>query len=361
MKASILSKLDHLAERYEEVGALLSDGDIISDQNRFRSLSKEYAELEPLVQHYAKYRIALDNIEQAKLLLKDADPDMRDMAQEEMRSGEEERELLAVDLQKLLLPKDRKDAKNVFLEIRAGTGGDEGAIFSGDLFRMYSKYAENQRWKVEVLSESQGDHGGYKEIIARIIGQGVFSKLKFESGAHRVQRVPDTESQGRIHTSACTVAIMAEADEKDAIEINKNDLRVDTFRSSGAGGQHINKTDSAIRLTHLPTGLVVECQDERSQHKNRAKAMAVLQARLTAAQDEAVAKEQSDQRKLLVGSGDRSERIRTYNFPQGRVTDHRINLTLYKLNEVMEGSLDDIIQPLVSEFQAEQLANLSDL
>ena len=361
MKASILSKLDHLAERYEEVGALLSDGDIISDQNRFRSLSKEYAELEPLVQHYAKYRIALYNIEQAKLLLKDADPDMRDMAQEEMRSGEEERELLALDLQKLLLPKDRKDAKNVFLEIRAGTGGDEAAIFSGDLFRMYSKYAENQRWKVEVLSESQGDHGGYKEIIARIIGQGVFSKLKFESGAHRVQRVPDTESQGRIHTSACTVAIMAEADEKDAIEINKNDLRVDTFRSSGAGGQHINKTDSAIRLTHLPTGLVVECQDERSQHKNRAKAMAVLQARLTAAQDEAVAKEQSDQRKLLVGSGDRSERIRTYNFPQGRVTDHRINLTLYKLNEVMEGSLDDIIQPLVSEFQAEQLANLSDL
>jgi peptide chain release factor 1 len=361
MKASILSKLDHLAERYEEVGALLSDGDIISDQNRFRSLSKEYAELEPLVQHYAKYRIALDNIEHAKLLLKDADPDMRDMAQEEMRSGEEERELLALDLQKLLLPKDRKDAKNVFLEIRAGTGGDEAAIFSGDLFRMYSKYAENQRWKVEVLSESQGDHGGYKEIIARIIGQGVFSKLKFESGAHRVQRVPDTESQGRIHTSACTVAIMAEADEKDAIEINKNDLRVDTFRSSGAGGQHINKTDSAIRLTHLPTGLVVECQDERSQHKNRAKAMAVLQARLTAAQDEAVAKEQSDQRKLLVGSGDRSERIRTYNFPQGRVTDHRINLTLYKLNEVMEGSLDDIIQPLVSEFQAEQLANLSDL
>jgi peptide chain release factor 1 len=361
MKASILSKLDHLAERYEEVGALLSDGDIISDQNRFRSLSKEYAELEPLVQHYAKYRIALDNIEHAKLLLKDADPDMRDMAQEEMRSGEEERELLALDLQKLLLPKDRKDAKNVFLEIRAGTGGDEAAIFSGDLFRMYSKYAENQRWKVEVLSESQGDHGGYKEIIARIIGQGVFSKLKFESGAHRVQRVPDTESQGRIHTSACTVAIMAEADEKDAIEINKNDLRVDTFRSSGAGGQHINKTDSAIRLTHLPTGLVVECQDERSQHKNRAKAMAVLQARLIAAQDEAVAKEQSDQRKLLVGSGDRSERIRTYNFPQGRVTDHRINLTLYKLNEVMEGSLDDIIQPLVSEFQAEQLANLSDL
>jgi len=361
MKASILSKLDHLAERYEEVGALLSDGDIISDQNRFRSLSKEYAELEPLVQHYAKYRIALDNIEHAKLLLKDADPDMRDMAQEEMRSGEEERELLALDLQKLLLPKDPKDAKNVFLEIRAGTGGDEAAIFSGDLFRMYSKYAENQRWKVEVLSESQGDHGGYKEIIARIIGQGVFSKLKFESGAHRVQRVPDTESQGRIHTSACTVAIMAEADEKDAIEINKNDLRVDTFRSSGAGGQHINKTDSAIRLTHLPTGLVVECQDERSQHKNRAKAMAVLQARLTAAQDEAVAKEQSDQRKLLVGSGDRSERIRTYNFPQGRVTDHRINLTLYKLNEVMEGSLDDIIQPLVSEFQAEQLANLSDL
>ena len=360
MKASILSKLDHLSERYEEVGALLSDGDIISDQNRFRALSKEYAELEPLVKTYASYKDVVENIEEAKLLLKDSDTDMREMAQEEMRSGEAARQVLELDMQKLLLPKDPKDSKNVFLEIRAGTGGDEAAIFSGDLFRMYSRYAETKRWKVEIISENSGDHGGYKEVIARIVGEGVYSKLKFESGAHRVQRVPDTESQGRVHTSACTVAVMAEADEQDAIEINKGDLRVDTFRASGAGGQHVNKTDSAIRLTHLPSGLVVECQDERSQHKNRAKAMSVLQARLTAVQDEAVAKEQSDQRKSLVGSGDRSERIRTYNFPQGRVTDHRINLTLYKLGEVMEGSLDDVLGPLVNEFQAEQLASLSE-
>jgi peptide chain release factor 1 len=360
MKASILSKLDHLSERYEEVGALLSDGDIISDQNRFRALSKEYAELEPLVKTYGSYKDVVENIDEAKLLLKDSDTDMRDMAQEEMRSGEAQRQVLELEMQKLLLPKDPKDSKNVFLEIRAGTGGDEAAIFSGDLFRMYSRYAETKRWKVEIISENSGDHGGYKEVIARIVGQGVYSKLKFESGAHRVQRVPDTESQGRVHTSACTVAVMAEADEKDAIEINKGDLRVDTFRASGSGGQHVNKTDSAIRLTHLPSGLVVECQDERSQHKNRAKAMSVLQARLTAVQDEAVAKEQSDQRKSLVGSGDRSERIRTYNFPQGRVTDHRINLTLYKLGEVMEGSLDDVLGPLVNEFQAEQLASLSE-
>ena len=360
MKASILSKLDHLSERYEEVGALLSDGDIISDQNRFRALSKEYAELEPLVKTYASYNDVVENIDEAKLLLKDSDTDMREMAQEEMRSGEAARQVLELEMQKLLLPKDPKDSKNVFLEIRAGTGGDEAAIFSGDLFRMYSRYAETKRWKVEIISENSGDHGGYKEVIARIVGQGVYSKLKFESGAHRVQRVPDTESQGRVHTSACTVAVMAEADEQDAIEINKGDLRVDTFRASGSGGQHVNKTDSAIRLTHLPSGLVVECQDERSQHKNRAKAMSVLQARLTAVQDEAVAKEQSDQRKSLVGSGDRSERIRTYNFPQGRVTDHRINLTLYKLGEVMEGSLDDVLGTLVNEFQAEQLASLSE-
>jgi peptide chain release factor 1 len=360
MKASILAKLDHLADRYEEVGALLSDPDIIGDQNKFRELSKEYAELEPVVKCYQSYQEVVNDIEEAKLLLKDSDPDMRAMAQEELKEGEAQQEALEMDLQKLLLPKDPNDNKNVFLEIRAGTGGDEAAIFSGDLFRMYSKFAETQRWKIEVISENRGDHGGYKEIIARIVGSGVYSKLKFESGAHRVQRVPETESQGRVHTSACTVAIMAEADEKDAIEINKGDLRVDTFRASGSGGQHVNKTDSAIRLTHLPTGLVVECQDERSQHKNRAKAMAVLQARLTSAQDEAVAKEQSDQRKSLVGSGDRSERIRTYNFPQGRVTDHRINLTLYKLAEVMEGSLTDVVQPLVNEFQAEQLATLAD-
>ena len=360
MKASILDKLDLLAERYEEVGALLSDSEIISNQDKFRGLSKEYAELEPVVQTYGRFQETVTDIDEAKNLLKDADPDMRAMASEEVNDGEAKQEELELDLQRLLLPKDPNDGKNIFLEIRAGTGGDEAAIFSGDLFRMYSKFAENNRWKIEVISENQGDHGGYKEIIARVVGQGVYSKLKFESGAHRVQRVPDTESQGRIHTSACTVAIMAEADEKDAIEINKSDLRVDTFRASGSGGQHVNKTDSAIRLTHIPTGLVVECQDERSQHKNRAKAMAVLQARLTSAQDEAVAQEQSDQRKSLVGSGDRSERIRTYNFPQGRVTDHRINLTLYKLGEIMEGSLTEIVEPLVNEFQAEQLAQLSE-
>jgi len=360
MKASILAKLDSLSERYEEVGALMSDPDIIGDQNKFRELSKEYAELEPVVRCYLSFQEVVSNIDEAKALAKDSDPDMRAMAQDELKEGEQQLEMLELDLQKLLLPKDPNDHKNVFLEIRAGTGGDEAAIFSGDLFRMYSKFAENCRWKVEVMSESSGDHGGYKEIIARIVGTGVYSQLKFESGAHRVQRVPDTESQGRIHTSACTVAIMPEADARDAIEINKGDLRVDTFRASGSGGQHVNKTDSAIRLTHLPTGMVVECQDERSQHKNRAKAMAVLQARLDSAQDDAAAKEQSEQRKSLVGSGDRSERIRTYNFPQGRVTDHRINLTLYKLAEVMEGSLGDLVQPLVNEFQAEQLASLAD-
>ena len=360
MKDSILSKLDTLSERYEEVGALLSDPETIADQNKYRDLSKEYAELEPVVKTYLGFQQVVDSVAEAKSLLKDADPDMREMAQEEMKDGEQQLEVAELELQRLLLPKDPNDHKNVFLEIRAGTGGDEAAIFSGDLFRMYSKFAETQRWQVEVVSENSGDHGGYKEIIARIVGKGVYSKLKFESGAHRVQRVPDTESQGRIHTSACTVAIMPEADEQDEIEINKGDLRVDTFRASGSGGQHVNKTDSAIRLTHLPTGMVVECQDERSQHKNRAKAMAVLQARLNSAQDDAAAKEQSEQRKSLVGSGDRSERIRTYNFPQGRVTDHRINLTLFKLAEVMEGSLHEVVQPLVNEFQAEQLASLAE-
>ena len=360
MKASILAKLDNLNERYQEVAALLSDAETIADQTKFRDLSKEYAELEPVVKAYLGYQEVIDNLDEAKLLLNDSDPDMRAMAQEELAEAESQLEPLELDLQRQLLPKDPNDDNNVFLEIRAGTGGDEAAIFSGDLFRMYSRFAETQRWKVEVISMSDGDHGGYKEIITRIVGQGVYSMLKFESGAHRVQRVPETESQGRIHTSACTVAVMPEADEQDAIEINKADLRVDTFRASGSGGQHVNKTDSAIRLTHLPTGIVVECQDERSQHKNRAKAMAVLKARLNNAQTDAAAKEQSEQRKNLVGSGDRSERIRTYNFPQGRVTDHRINLTLYKLAEVMEGSLGEVVQPLINEFQAEQLATLSE-
>ncbi|MFT5117698.1 MAG: peptide chain release factor 1 [Kiritimatiellia bacterium] len=359
MKASILEKLDLLQERYVEVGALLSDMETIANQNRFRELSKEYAELEPVVMCYNDYRQVLDNLEEAKVLLKDSDADMRAMGQEELKSAEVELEPLELALQKLLLPKDPNDDKNVFLEIRAGTGGDEAAIFSGDLFRMYSKYAEKRGWKVEVVSESRSEQGGYKEIIARIVGQGVYSQLKFESGAHRVQRVPETESQGRVHTSACTVAMMPEADEQDAIAINKSDLRVDTFRASGAGGQHVNKTDSAIRLTHIPTGVVVECQDERSQHKNRARAMSLLASRLQNAQDEVFAKEMADERKNLVGSGDRSERIRTYNFPQGRLSDHRINLTLYRLGEIMEGDLDDVVQPLVHEHQADLLAALS--
>ncbi|HMU67455.1 MAG TPA: peptide chain release factor 1, partial [Cellvibrionaceae bacterium] len=316
-------------------------------------------ELEPVVLAYRDYRKMLNNLAEAKEML--ADPEMRAMAQEEINATEALLPALEIDLQKLLLPKDPRDGKNVFLEIRAGTGGDEAAIFSGDLFRMYSRYAETQGWKVEIISESEGEHGGYKEIISRVVGQGVYSQLKFESGAHRVQRVPATESQGRIHTSACTVAVMPEADEADEIAINKADLRIDTYRASGAGGQHVNKTDSAIRIIHIPTGIVVECQDERSQHKNRAKAMSLLATKLNNAADEKAAKEISEERKSLVGSGDRSERIRTYNYPQGRVTDHRINLTLYKLDEVMEGgALGDVIGPLVNEFQADQLASLGD-
>jgi peptide chain release factor 1 len=359
MKQSILEKLQHLADRYEEVGALLSDPEVIGQQTRFRELSREYAELESVVKSYRDYYRVQTNIEEARVLLKDADADMRAMAEEDLLENQSRLADLEVELQTLLLPKDPNDDRNVFLEIRAGTGGDEAAIFSGDLFRMYSRYAESRRWKVEVISESHGEHGGYKEIISRIVGQGAYSRLKFESGVHRVQRVPETESQGRIHTSACTVAIMAEADELEEVNINKNDLRIDTFRASGAGGQHVNKTDSAIRITHLPSGLVVECQDERSQHKNRARAMSLLAARLKSAQDEVAAKNIADERRLQVGSGDRSERIRTYNFPQGRVTDHRINLTLYKLDEIMEGELNEVIQPLINEYQAEQLAALS--
>ncbi len=360
MKKSILDKLESLQERYDEVAALLSDGDIIADQNKFRELSQEYAELEPVVQCNARYREVLTNIEEAKALLKDSDEDMREMAQEELKDNEAQLEPLGGELQTLLLPRDPNDKKNVFLEIRAGTGGDEAAIFSGDLFRMYSKYAELQGWKLEVISENLGEHGGYKEIISRVVGQGVYSKLKFESGAHRVQRVPETESQGRIHTSACTVAVMPEADEQEEIAINKADLRVDTFRASGAGGQHVNKTDSAIRLTHIPTGIVVECQDERSQHKNRARAMSLLAARLKSGVEEKAAQEMADERRSLVGGGDRSEKIRTYNYPQSRVTDHRIKLTLYKLSEIMEGGLADVIQPLVNEYQADQLAALAE-
>jgi peptide chain release factor 1 len=360
MKQSLLNRLDTLQERYEELTALLGDAEVIGNQQQFRAYSREYAEVQPVVQAYSERSKVLADLRDAQLLLKDSDADLRAMAEEEIASGKERLLQLEDTLQRLLLPRDPKDGRNVFLEVRAGTGGDEAAIFSGDLFRMYSRYAEKQGWRVEILSESPGEHGGYKEVIARVEGDNVYSKLKFESGAHRVQRVPETESQGRIHTSACTVAILPEPDEQAAIEINPADLRVDTYRSSGAGGQHVNKTDSAIRITHLPSGIVVECQEERSQHKNRAKAMAWLAAKLQDQQDAAAHQEISATRKLLVGSGDRSERIRTYNFPQGRVTDHRINLTLYSLGEVLAGALEQVIGPLLVEYQADQLASLGD-
>ena len=360
MKASLLTKLESISERYEELGALLSDSEIISDQNKFRDLSREYAEVEPVVKCYAQYSQVEENLEEAELLLKDGDEDIREMAQEEIKSGQSQRDELALELQTLLLPRDPNDSHNVFLEIRAGTGGDEAAIFSGDLYRMYARYAESRGWKLEVISERSGDHGGYKELIARIIGADVYASLKFESGAHRVQRVPETESQGRVHTSACTVAILPEPEEVDEIDINKADLRVDTYRASGAGGQHVNKTDSAVRLTHLPSGIVVECQDERSQHKNRARAMSLLQAKLLSSAQDKATQQQADERKSLVGTGDRSDRIRTYNYPQGRITDHRINLTLYKLNEIMEGDLAAVIEPLRQEYQADLLSALAE-
>ena len=360
MKDSIVQKLNKLIDRHEELGALLSDSEIISDQDKFRTLSKEYADVEPVVNCYNDYRQTLDDIEEAQSLLKDGDADMREMAQEELSDAQSRRDEMEAELQKLLLPRDPNDSNNVFLEVRAGTGGDEAAIFSGDLYRMYTRYAEKKGWKVEPVSEREGDHGGYKEIIVRVTGQDVYAHLKFESGAHRVQRVPETESQGRVHTSACTVAIMPEIDSVDEIEINKNDLRVDTFRASGAGGQHVNKTDSAIRLTHIPTGIVVECQDERSQHKNKARAMSLLQSRILTGIQDKQQQQQADERRNLVGSGDRSERIRTYNYSQGRVTDHRINLTLYKLSEVMEGSLGEVVDPLRNEYQADQLAAMAD-
>ncbi|HBX58883.1 MAG TPA: peptide chain release factor 1 [Methylophaga sp.] len=359
MKDSIRHKLEALVDRHEEISGLLSDPETMANQNKFRTLSQEYAQLEPVVKHFGLYLQTLSDLKDAQAMMQESAPEMREMAKEELAIAEEKQEQLAIDLQKLLLPKDPNDQRNIFLEVRAGTGGDEAAIFSGDLFRMYTRYAESRRWQVEVLNAQEGEHGGYKEIIARIVGDGAYSRLKFESGAHRVQRVPETESQGRIHTSACTVAILPEADEIDQIEINPADIKMDTFRSSGAGGQHVNTTDSAVRITHIPTGIIVECQEERSQHKNRAKAMSVLQSRIMAAKEEKQASEQAETRRLLVGSGDRSERIRTYNYPQGRITDHRINLTLYKLDEVMSGQLDQVIDPLISEYQADQLALLS--
>jgi peptide chain release factor 1 len=360
MKDSIRLKLETLAERHEEIGLLLGDAKIISQQNKFRELSMEYAQLEPISTAFGSYRAAQDDLSAANEMLNEDDAELREMANEEKKIAEQRIETLTLKLQKLLLPKDPHDNNNIFLEVRAGTGGDEAAIFAGDLFRMYSRYAESQRWKIEIMSESLGEHGGYKEVIARIVGQGAYSKLKFESGVHRVQRVPETESQGRVHTSAATIAIIPEPDAMEEIVINSADLRIDTYRASGAGGQHVNKTDSAVRLTHLPTGTVVECQDERSQHKNKARAMSLLQARIANAETEKRDAEQAETRKSLVGSGDRSERIRTYNFPQGRVTDHRINLTLYKLDDFMQGNLNQLIDPLINEFQAEQLASLAE-
>ena len=359
MKESILQKLEHLSARLEELNALLSDPETISDNNRFRTLSQEHAQITPVVSSYEQYQQVQEDMETAREMQKESDPEMREMAAEELKEAQQQEEEISLVIQKLLLPKDPKDESNTFLEIRAGTGGDEAAIFAGDLFRMYSRYAEQQRWQLEIINQNEGEHGGYKEIIARIVGKGAFARLKFESGAHRVQRVPETELQGRVHTSAATVAILPEAEEIDHIEVNPADLKVDTFRASGAGGQHVNKTDSAIRLTHLPTGTVVECQDERSQHKNRARAMTLLSARLLSAERDKQSAAEAENRRSLVGSGDRSERIRTYNYPQGRITDHRINLTLYKLDEIMMGGLDHVIEPLINEHQADQLAALA--
>ena len=346
MKDSIRRKLEKLAERHEEISRLLSDPGVIAKQNQFRDLSMEYSKLSPLIDRYQNFVTLEADVATARELKMD-----EELAQIGASVAAEE-----LELQRLLVPKDPQDDSNIFLEVRAGTGGDEAAIFAGDLFRMYARYAEKRRWEVEVLSESPGEHGGYKEIISRIIGRGAFSALKFESGTHRVQRVPATEAQGRIHTSACTVAILPELEEVSAIELNPADLRIDTYRSSGAGGQHVNKTDSAIRITHIPSGIVVECQDERSQHKNRSRALSLLKARLLASERDKQQAQQAQSRKLQVGSGDRSERIRTYNFPQGRVTDHRINLTLYKLDAVMNGDIEELIQALNQEHQAEELA-----
>jgi len=360
MKESLHLKLEKLLERQEELEGLLSDPEIISNQNKFRVLSQEYAEIRPIMICFNQYLKITKNIENSHDMLKENDNEIRELAEEELKKAEGESRKLENELQVLLLPKDPSDNNNIFLEIRAGTGGEEAALFSGDLMRMYSRYAETRNWEVEYISVSESDLEGYKEVIMRVIGNGAYSRLKFESGAHRVQRVPETESQGRIHTSACTVAVLPEVEEINEVQINTADLRIDTFRASGAGGQHVNKTDSAIRITHLPTNTVVECQDERSQHKNKARAMSLLQARLLNTEREQQQNEQAENRRSLVGSGDRSERIRTYNFPQGRVTDHRINLTLYQLDDFMEGNIDMIIEPLINEYQAGLLASLSE-
>lgn len=358
MKPSMLFKLDQLANRLVELDELLMSEGATANMDSYRKMTREHAELTPLVGVYRQYQGALADTEAARELLQD--PDMKDFAQEEIEAAKERMAGLELELQKMLLPKDANDERNIFLEIRAGTGGDESALFAGDLLRMYTRFAERNRWQVEMVSESPSDLGGYREVIVRVVGHGAYSKLKFESGGHRVQRVPATETQGRIHTSACTVAVMPEADEVEDVDINPADLRIDTYRASGAGGQHINKTDSAVRITHLPTGLVVECQDDRSQHKNKASAMKVLAARLKDAQLREQQSKKAATRKSLIGSGDRSERIRTYNFPQGRLTDHRINLTLYKLDFIMDGDLKELTDALAQEHQAELLAALGD-
>ena len=360
MNQSILTKLEQLSMRLEEINALLSEQSVASDQNRFRELSIEHSQLSPVNDKYNEYLSTSRDIEAATKLLDEEDKDIKEMAEEEITTGQNRLDELELELKKSLLPKDPNDSRDIIIEIRAGTGGDEASIFSGDLYRMYTRYVEKSKWQIEVLSSNLGEHGGFKEIIARISGSNVYSKLKFESGVHRVQRVPETESQGRVHTSACTVAVMPEVSSIEEVDINMNDVRVDTFRASGAGGQHVNKTDSAVRVTHIPTGTVVECQDGRSQHKNKAQALSVLASRILDVQQQEQQQEQASQRRELVGSGDRSQRIRTYNYPQGRVTEHRINLTLYKLSEVMEGDLESIIDPLILEQQTNQLTELNE-
>jgi len=360
MKASVYHKLEVLVERFEEVQALLSDPETIADQDKFQALSKEFKQLEVVTQAFNAFKGAQEDLATSEEMLKDDDPDMREMAQEEYKEAKKALEDMEGELQILLIPRDPNDDNNCFIEIRAGAGGDEAAIFAGDLYRMYARYAEKQGWRVEEINVSESEQGGYKEVVIKMSGEAVYGQMKFESGGHRVQRVPETESQGRVHTSACTVVVMPEIPESEAIEINKADLRIDTFRASGAGGQHVNKTDSAIRITHIPTGVVVECQDQRSQHKNRAQAMSMLQSRLQAAEDEKRRSEEESSRRNLVASGDRSERIRTYNYPQGRMTDHRINLTLYRLNEVIEGNLQLVMEPILQENQADQLAALAE-
>ena len=358
MKQSIRDKLENLVGRLDELDRILASGEATRDMDQYRKMTREHAELGPVVALFKDWQQTEANLQSAQEMMND--PEMKELAEEEVKAAKERLPEIEIELQKLLLPKDGNDERNVFLEIRAGTGGDESALFAGNLFRMYTRYAERQRWQVEVVSANESELGGYKEVIARIAGTGVYSKLKFESGGHRVQRVPETEAQGRIHTSACTVAVMPEADELEEVQINPADIRIDTFRASGAGGQHINKTDSAVRIVHLPTGIVVECQDGRSQHKNKAQAMSVLVARIKNAQESEQNAKIASERKSLIGSGDRSERIRTYNFPQGRVTDHRINLTLYKIDSIMDGDLDEIVGALSTEHQAELLAALAD-